>query len=429
MLRPPLSFLLPLSRLLTPTSQLSKLPPPWRTNQFFPFSRSLRLPSTPRPPNPPPSNANNSSALPPDDLLASTPELECLAHKSSDAPVLSRVVSYNLLSSSLSTAPQFPGCDPANLLPSTRLKRILIKLEGAVASRSIICLQEVSLNWSGILHKFFANRGFHLMLASHGSYFNGYMGEGLAFPLDLYEAIDLRIERLTDSMRWPSTPQRVSNIFTRLSKAFNVLFNMPRPKREPWEHARGRHNRFLFARLRSRINNAIICVGTYHMPCVFYSPPVMMIHSALVVRTFQQLCNNDHGVLAGDFNIKPTDACYNMILSGKPDANHLDYPTRTPDGTPVSKWFPMPLAPMKSAYLQVLGEEPDFTNFAKVRDNPVFIETLDYLFCTEQVDVVDVVRLPRRDAVKGPYPDELEPSDHLMIGATIRLAPGGRRNG
>lgn len=390
------------------------------------------------------SSANGTSgggSLPadngPEGLFASSPELEQLAIKSVSAPVLSRIVSYNLLSSSLADPTHFPACDPSNLRAATRLGRILAKLEGPVASRSIICLQEVSLAWSGHLHTFFANRGFHLLLASHGSYFNGYMGEGLAFPLDLYEAVDLRIERLTDRMGWPSkrrpegVAKAIANVCGRLQRAANALFGPKRPnriaKRDPWDHARGRYNRFIFARLRSRTNGAKLCVATYHMPCIFWSPPVMLIHAALAVRTFQRLCGEDLGVLAGDFNIKPDDASYSMILSGDVDPKHSSFPVSTPDGSPPEKWFPAPLAPMKSAYKEILGEEPDFTNYAKVENQATFIETLDYLFCTRDVDIVDVIRLPKRDSFEGPLPDADEPSDHIMIGATLRLPAPTRR--
>lgn len=371
-------------------------------------------------------------------LFASSPELEQLAMKSTDAPILTRIVSYNVLSSSLAGASHFSACDPANLKTATRLKRVLTKLEAPVAARSIICLQEVSLAWSGHLHTFFANRGFHLLLASHGSYFSGYMGEGLAFPLDLFEAVDLRIERLSDMMEWPFRRKvtgwagLAETVGSRLRKAIHALMGSPRPSkqhlvRDPWGHARGRLNRFIFARLRSRTNGAKICIATYHMPCVFWSPPVMVIHSALVVRSFQRLCGGDDGVLAGDFNIKPTDSSYDMILKGKIEHTNEDFPPKCPDGAPPEKWFPMPLAPMKSAYREVLGEEPDFTNFAKVEKQQPFIETLDYMFCSEGVDIVDVIRLPNRKAVQGPFPDASEPSDHVMIGATIRLAAPVRK--
>lgn len=379
---------------------------------------------------PPPPNRGGDGGFSEGELFASSPELERLAMKSSSAPILARVVSYNILSSSLAAPSHFPECKPLDLEGSTRLKRVLMKLEAPVASRSIICLQEVSLAWSGELHHFFSSRGFHLMLASHGSHFSGYMGEGLAFPLDLYDPLELRIERLTDTMKWPNR-QKATGFFaglaefqSRVSRATQILLNSKPNRfrhRQPWDHARGRNNRFIFARLKSRTNGARICVANYHMPCVYWSPPVMMIHAALVVRNFQVLCEGDDGILAGDFNIKPTDSSYDMIIKGEVDEKNGDYPSSTPDGTPASKWFPRPLGPMKSAYKEVLGQEPDFTNYAKVENQPMFIETLDYLFCTLDLDVVDVLRLPNRDAVQGPFPDATEPSDHVMIGATLRL--------
>lgn len=425
--------------------------PSWNNTPFRPSFPKVPRPVWPNftPPNGqnrPPINSSgtgNSGVNPPPDfdrsLFASNPELEQLALKSTDAPVLTRIVSYNVLSSSLSSPSFYTACDPANLNATTRLKRVLTKLEAPVASRSIICLQEVSLSWSGPLHTFFADRGFHLLLASHGSYLNGYMGEGLAFPLDLFEPVDLRIERLTDLMDWPQEvksegPTAAFDTFLkRLGKAWSALRGDPEPRktrnaREPWNHARGRLNRFVFARLRSRTNGAKICVGTYHMPCIYWSPPVMLIHSALLVRSFQRLCGSDNGVLTGDFNIKPTEYAYEMITKGKVDHAHEDFPPKCPDGSPPEKWFPAPLAPMKSAYHEVLGSEPDFTNYSKVNGQPAFIETLDYLFCTEDVDVVDVMRLPHRDAVQGPFPDASEPSDHVMIGATLRL-PAPVRHG
>lgn len=380
-------------------------------------------------------NADNGQS---GELFASSPELEKLAMKSSDAPVLARVVSYNVLSSSLASPSHFRHCDPADLEASVRLTRVLSKLEEPVASRSVICLQEVSLSWSGPLHAFFASRGFHLVMGSYGSFFNGYMGVGLAFPTDLYEAVDIKVERITDMVGWPTTKGKsgFQKLLRDIQRAFSDMFcswrgqNSRRSRTgcDPWTQSRDKRNIMIFARLRSRTNGARLCVGTYHMPCAFWSPPIMLIHSALVVSQFQALCGSDQAVLAGDFNIKPGDSAYNMITCGGIDPDHVDFPPKAPDGSSATKWFPNNFTPMKSAYKEVIGSEPDFTNYARIEDTPTFIETLDYLFCTNTVDVVDVIRLPHRDAVKGPLPVANEPSDHVMIGATLRLPPASSEN-
>lgn len=373
------------------------------------------------------------------DLYASTPELERIAMKSRDAPVLARVVSYNVLSPPLAKASHFQHCDPAHLNADVRLSRVLAKLEEAVATRAVICLQEVALTWSGPLHEFFASRGFHLVLGTYGSYFNGYFGVALAFPTDTYDATDVRVQTLSETANWPRCPSpsvpesALALAHGALVRAVNFFVNggvsprTSRRSRSPWVQSQERRNILIFARLRSRTNGATLCVGTYHMPCAFWSPPIMLIHSALVVQTFQRLCKGDRAVLAGDFNIKPGDSAYRMITTGSISPSNEDYPPKAPDGSPAAKWFPSKFAAMKSAYVQINGKEPDFTNFARTGDAPTFIETLDYLFCSQHLDVVDVMRLPHRDNVEGPLPAAAEPSDHIMIGATLRLPAEAKR--
>ena len=58
---------------------------------------------------------------------------------------------------------------------------------------------------------------------------------------------------------------------------------------------------------------------------------------------------------------------------------------------------------------------------ARIKDDDPFIDTLDYIFVTDDVEVVDVLDLPHRDQVKGPFPAATEPSDHIMLAATIRV--------
>lgn len=75
------------------------------------------------------------------------------------------------------------------------------------------------------------------------------------------------------------------------------------------------------------------------------------------------------------------------------------------------------------------------------KDEPEFIETLDYIFLSQSKSgggdggggggdgvgaesdwrVVDVLPLPHRSEVRGPLPIATEPSDHLMVAATLEL--------
>lgn len=97
---------------------------------------------------------------------------------------------------------------------------------------------------------------------------------------------------------------------------------------------------------------------------------------------------------------------------------HEDYP-EVQEG---DAWTPNLKAPLGSAYVTATGAEPDFTNYAKVQNEPIFCETLDYIFHSSGWKVDAVEALPVRDTVPGPFPNEQEPSDHILISATMSLA-------
>ena len=86
-------------------------------------------------------------------------------------------------------------------------------------------------------------------------------------------------------------------------------------------------------------------------------------------------------------------------------------------------WKPT-MKPMRSAYAVHNGREPDFTNYAfSERESEPFIETLDFIFLSDEWKVTDVLDLPHRDAAQGPFPnlDCNEPSDHVLIAATLQI--------
>jgi len=60
-----------------------------------------------------------------------------------------------------------------------------------------------------------------------------------------------------------------------------------------------------------------------------------------------------------------------------------------------------------------------------VKEEPEFIDTLDYIFLSSVAssswEVSSVLPLPDRSSVQGPLPNQEEPSDHLMLAATLRL--------
>eukprot|EP00804_Cyclotella_cryptica_P006156 CCRYP_020817-RA/>CCRYP_020817-RA protein AED:0.38 eAED:0.38 QI:0/-1/0/1/-1/1/1/0/447 len=226
---------------------------------------------------------------------------------------------------------------------------------------------------------------------------------------------------------------------------------------DPWEMSENRHNVLLTAVLKFRNESAaskssgVFSISNYHMPCAFYCPPVMNIHVDMAARRVQQLAtkawadihreehpNDCQGaavphILAGDFNILPESSHYKLITTGALDESDVTYP-------PLKhgmKWSPT-CHSMDSAYaLHSGGTEPSFTNYAHLKEEEEpFIGTLDYIFLsrrdgTERNNegdrigkswiVRDVVKLPERDVSGGPFPNDREPSDHLLIGADLEL--------
>ena len=60
-----------------------------------------------------------------------------------------------------------------------------------------------------------------------------------------------------------------------------------RDQEGPWEAAKRRKNVMIFAKLAERASGTTFAIATYHMPCVFYNPPVMTIHGALALQRVQ----------------------------------------------------------------------------------------------------------------------------------------------
>jgi len=119
---------------------------------------------------------------------------------------------------------------------------------------------------------------------------------------------------------------------------------------------------------------------------------------------------------SGDFNIKPSEPVYHFLTTGEMETTSLFYPT--PKNGMV--WKPT-MKRMRSAYALKNGNEPDFTNYAQSRDGDPFIDTLDFIFLSDEWKVDSVLELPHRSNSNGPFPnlDVSEPSDHIMIAASL----------
>ena len=341
-----------------------------------------------------------------------------------------RVTTYNVLSSHLAEPTYFTSCDPKNLDALVRLERVQKKLSVEMEKRSIIGLQEVSMTWSGPLHAFFAKRGYHVVSHLYGKPFNNYMGVLLAIPLDTYELSRVDVQRLSDCAKWPRKPKDLEEKGVVKRYVVDPIVRMWRaarnarpqyPPQDDWELAKGRFNSIVYANVTHKQTGVSLGVSTYHMPCMFRNPKVMTLHSALAATYTMRESEKDgtkNSILMGDFNVKPIDGSYELLTTNNLDENDVFYPIPY-EGT---EYIVEPPARMVSCYKEVNGEEPDFTNYAKIKDDEPFIDTLDYIFVTENIRVDAVAPLKHRDEVTdGPYPSENEPSDHVLLAADVTV--------
>lgn len=153
-------------------------------------------------------------------------------------------------------------------------------------------------------------------------------------------------------------------------------------------------------------------------------PMAMTIHADLAARHVQSFAGKHDDapfVLAGDFNIKPSEPVYQYLTTGLMDHDSPFYPTPK-NGM---EWTPTLEGKLNSAYAVLQGKEPDFTNYAQSRDSEPFIETLDYIFCSPEWKVERVLEIPDRADAQGPFPnlDVKEPSDHVLIAADLTHKP------
>lgn len=339
-----------------------------------------------------------------------------------------RVTTYNVLSSKLCSPTYYCYNDPEHLHPDNRFQKLIRFLDTEVEKGTILCLQEVSQEWAGKLHAWFQRQNYHVLISLYSSPFSGYMGSAICFPNNKYEALVMDIVRVSDVKQWPKPPKRPLPeriVGTVLQKANAGLRRILRrkPKLDEWAYSKERTNRLLFAKLKCRETERLLCVATYHMPCAFYAPKVMNIHAALAAQRVQELaktgCEDEcEFIFCGDFNFKPGDSPYQMYMEGVLPEDSSDFP-QPQHG---DDWKPTLAAPLRSAYREAHGQEPDFTNFARsVRNTEPFIGTLDYIFLSRRVGILEMPKLPLRDEVSGPFPNETELSDHIKLQGTFTI--------
>ena len=342
-----------------------------------------------------------------------------------------RIVQYNVLSSALSDPKYYTRCDSENLDPQIREDRVRHKLQQEMSKESIICLQEVSLDWVAKFTPFFESMDYGFVVRNYGHSYNGYMGVGIVYPRGVYELVELELIQVGDQIPKPAASEHSDPKFYGLENLIDLKYwfgsilkhmTFGQDSEDHWNMARYKKNTLIIAKF-AVIEEDIkeFTVACYHMPCDFRRPTIMMLHLVQVLKLIQKY---ESVILAGDLNLLPDSPYYHVIRTGKLPKKFVIQGSPTA----VTDWFPDDLKSMDSAFVLANGREPYFTNYAyNQRSKKTFTGTLDYIFMSKNgwSQEVNTDPLPNElnpaKVLGASLPNQTEPSDHLLIAVDLTL--------
>ena len=155
----------------------------------------------------------------------------------------------------------------------------------------------MSAAWVGKFHSMFQGADYHFITSNYGSKIDDYMGVGLAVPNDKFAIMEVDVSRLVETAS-PRIPKRIPGRSIKDSQQLKHSKVGKRPlsrsanEVDEWTEAAARKNVMPLVRLRCRSTDKEVCVGTYHMPCVYWAPRVQVVHAALAaqVRALRRRC-------------------------------------------------------------------------------------------------------------------------------------------
>jgi hypothetical protein len=156
-----------------------------------------------------------------------------------------RITSYNVLSSCLAEATHFTSCNPKYLDKDYRLNKLFEKLLPEISMQAVINLQEISNEWGGRLCAFFSQHQYHFFTALYGREFNGFMGVGIAVPMEKYDILDVDLCTIGTTLPLPEK-EKPSALMSLYEKCFGAA------PESSWEVAGQRSNRMVSVVLQPR---------------------------------------------------------------------------------------------------------------------------------------------------------------------------------
>lgn len=303
------------------------------------------------------------------------------------------VSQYNILSMALANKFYYVHTPTTYLQPNYRWQLLKDKLMKQINNQSIICLQEVCYDWLEKLVPFFNHYDYNYQYTQFQCH-QGFVGLITAYP-SKYKLEAVKMIHIGDYIK------------KRLTR-FSV--DTPIDKNDPWFKAIIKHNMLLCLKLS--INHQHFCVINYHMPQSHQNQTIGLLHLIACIQNINKFVNNLKFIFAGDFNFQPFSLLYQVITKGGNYKNNVDKSTNYD----TSQFNLKVSTCMSNCY-------PDnllYTNYVHTLDHLPWHGCIDYILTSPGWKVIHVDNVVN-DFVEGPFPNQNESSDHLMIGATLNL--------
>ncbi|XP_066264484.1 uncharacterized protein [Branchiostoma lanceolatum] len=198
----------------------------------------------------------------------------------------------------------------------------------------------------------------------------------------------------------------------------------------------------MMCRLRCKETGRVVSVGTFHVIWWMGLMPSAPQHVEVDVQSLQisvamsELVKFAGGVdkphiLCGDFNSSPFSPAYGILARGYLGGGGYEMfralrPFKVSDNESKcliellpSSLYSHPSKSLKSAYAEVKGKEPDFTDYTDS-----FVECLDYIwYSSDSLRVTEVLDMVPESAITPltACPNRVFPSDHLSLKAVFHL--------
>ena len=343
-----------------------------------------------------------------------------------------RVITFNMLSPEIISKKFFPFVDHAYLDFNNRAQRMKELLMSWMNANFIICLQEVSLSWYNFLKYIFPTKNYGFQTITYN---NEKMGLCIAYPKDQYDLL-LKDEFIVGNY--------IKDVYISLKNNYcqdNITSNI-KSMMSQLEEATTIQTPLLSVLLACKTNGKLVgknlLVSTYHMPCKFTKKYLIAANIHTIkkeIRRLKYAWGDIFGapvsvVMTGDYNITPKNAEYKLLTGEDYTANELlngitEYGESLDFYVSLSQIYRsinLELTEgikVNSAHKTCYNSEPVYTNVLMKVDS-TFIDCIDYILVDDDAEIKScTIGLTVENPQITLYPNELCPSDHLSLSASL----------